>query len=67
MIPLRAKLVENPMPVLLKIGTNVDASYDARIKHFVHEGVEYLGVLMLCPNPALKSATETEQREKAPV
>lgn len=56
---------ENPRPVMLKVGANVDASYDAQIKNFVHEGTEYLGVLMLCPNPALKSATRSEQREKA--
>ena len=42
---------ENPLPVLLKIGANVDASYDVQIKNFVHEGIEYIGVLMLCPNP----------------
>jgi hypothetical protein len=56
---------ENPLPIMLKIGTNVDASYDLQIKNFVHEGIEYIGVLMLCPNPALKSATTAEQLEKA--
>jgi hypothetical protein len=59
---------ENPLPVVLKIGTNVDASYDVQIKNFVHDGIEYIGVLMLCPNPALKSVAKSEQgeREKAP-
>lgn len=55
----------NPLPVLLKIGANVDASYDLQIKNFVHEGIEYIGVLMLCPNPALKSAVKSQQPEKA--
>ncbi len=54
----------DPMPVMLKVGTNVDASYGVQIKNFAHEGVAYLGVLMLCPNPALKSANKSEQREK---
>ena len=50
--------------MLLKIGTNVDASYDVQIKNFVHEGIEHIGILMLCPNPALKSAAKSERREK---
>ncbi len=56
----------DPIPVMLKVGTNVDASYDVRIKNFAHEGIEYLGVLMLCPNPALKSNVKSEQVEKVP-
>jgi hypothetical protein len=55
---------ENPLPVMLKVGANVDGSYDAQVKNFVHEGVEYVGVLMLCPNPALKSTVKSEPREK---
>jgi hypothetical protein len=51
--------------VLLKVGTNVDASYDVHVKNFVHEGIEYIGILMLCPNPSLKSTARSEQREKA--
>ena len=58
---------ENPLPVLLKIGSNVDASYDVQIKNFVHDGIEHIGVLMLCPNPALKSAVKSEPRETAAV
>jgi hypothetical protein len=57
---------ENPLPVLLKIGANVDASYDTQVKYFVHEGIEYIGILMLCPNPDLKVAVKTEQPEKVP-
>ena len=47
--------------MLMKIGANVDATYDVQIKNFVHDGVEY----MLFPNPALKSPAKVEQREKA--
>jgi hypothetical protein len=57
---------DNPLPVLLKVGANVDASYDVHVKNFVHEGIEYIGVLMLCPNPALKSVAKSEQPEKVP-
>jgi len=54
---------DNPLPVLMKIGANVDATYDVQIKNFTHEGIEYIGILMLCPNPDLKSAAKSEQRE----
>ena len=57
---------ENPLPVLFKIGANVDASYDVQIKHFVHEGIEHIGVLILCPNPDLKSAATSQRIERAP-
>jgi hypothetical protein len=57
---------ENPLPVLLKIGTNVDATFDTQVKNFVHDGIEYIGILMLCPNPDLKAAVKSEQLEKAP-
>jgi len=35
-----------------------------QIKNFFHDGLEYIGILMLCPNPALKSPAKVEQREK---
>ena len=50
--------------MLMKIGANVDATYDVQIKNFIHDGLEYIGILMLCPNPALKSPAKVEQREK---
>lgn len=56
---------DNPPPMLMKIGANVDASYDVQIKNFIHDGIEYIGILMLCPNPALTSPAKVEQREKA--
>jgi hypothetical protein len=56
---------DSPFPMLMKIGANVDATYDVQIKNFIHDGVEYIGILMLCPNPALKSPAKVEQREKA--
>jgi hypothetical protein len=54
---------ESPLPVRFKIGANVDASYDVQVKHFVHEEIEHLGVLILCPNPDLKSETKSERSE----
>jgi hypothetical protein len=35
-----------------------------QIKNFVHDGIEYIGILMLCPNPVLRSPAKIEQREK---
>jgi hypothetical protein len=57
---------DNALPMLLKVGSNVDGSYEVQIKNFVHEGVEHIGVLMLCPNPALQPTSKSEQIEKAP-
>ena len=50
----------NPLPVLMKIDANIDATYDVQIKNFTHEGIEYIGIPMLCPNTALKSAKQRE-------
>ena len=57
---------DNPLPVLLKVGANVDATYDVQVRSFAFDGHEYIGILMLCPNPALKSAVQSEQLEKQP-
>jgi hypothetical protein len=38
---------DSPLPMLMKIGANVDATYDVQIKNFIHDGVEYIGILML--------------------
>jgi hypothetical protein len=44
----------SPFPMLLKVGDNVDATHDLIVKTFVHNGHIYIGLHMLCPNPALK-------------
>jgi hypothetical protein len=44
----------SPMPVVLKVGENVDASHDLHVKTFAHNGYIYIGLHMLCPNPELK-------------
>jgi hypothetical protein len=44
----------SPMPVVLKVGDNVDASHDLHVKTFVHNGYLYIGLHMLCPNPELR-------------
>lgn len=48
----------------MKFGANVDVTYDVKIRNFVHEGIEYIGILMPCLNPALKSPAKVEQCEK---
>jgi len=57
---------DNPLPMVLKIGINADATYDVHVKNFIHEGVEYIGVVWLCPNPALKPAAQPVQSQKVP-
>jgi hypothetical protein len=48
---LRSK---TPMPMMLKVGDNVDATHDLYVRTFAHKGHLYIGVHMLCPNPDLK-------------
>ena len=61
--PVRRRLTEivsanlksaSPLPMLLKVGDNVDATHDLIVKVFAHNGVIYIGLHMLCPNPELK-------------
>ncbi|WP_291865798.1 hypothetical protein [Bradyrhizobium sp.] len=61
--PVRRRLTEivaanlrssSPLPMLLKVGDNVDATHDLIVKVFAHNGIIYLGLHMLCPNPELK-------------
>ena len=44
----------SPLPMLLKVGDNVDATHDLIVKVFAHNGIIYIGLHMLCPNPELK-------------
>jgi hypothetical protein len=61
--PIRNRLTEiisanlrsaTPLPVVLKVGENVDATHDVIVKVFAHNGYIYIGIHMLCPNPELK-------------
>lgn len=49
----------------LKVGENVDGSHDLQIKTFTHEGIEHIGILMLCPNSDLKVRTQSDGSAKA--
>lgn len=44
----------SPLPMLLKVGENVDATHDLLVKIFTHNDHIYIGLHMLCPNPELK-------------
>jgi hypothetical protein len=46
------------------VGGNVDASHERQIKHFQHEGIDHIGLLMLCPNPALQSRSQSDSVAK---
>jgi hypothetical protein len=43
----------SPMPMMLRVGDNVDATHDLIVRVFAHKQNIYIGLLMLCPNPAL--------------
>ena len=43
-----------PMPLVLKVGENVDNSHDLHVKTFAHKGHMHLGLHVLCPNTSLK-------------
>jgi hypothetical protein len=45
---------KTPLPMMLKVGDNVDATHDLIVEVFVHTHCIYIGLLMLCPNPELK-------------
>jgi hypothetical protein len=46
------------------VGSNVDASHDLQIEHFEHEGIDNMGLLMLCPNPVLQSRPQSDSVAK---
>ena len=48
---LRSK---KPVPMVLKVGENVDHSHDLHVKSFKHKGNKHIGLHMLCPNSSLK-------------
>jgi hypothetical protein len=39
----------SPLPMLLKVGDNVDATHDLLVKIFAHNGHIHIGLHMLCP------------------
>jgi hypothetical protein len=43
-----------PLPMVLKVGENVDASHDLHVRTFAHNGQIHIGLHMLCPNTSLK-------------
>jgi hypothetical protein len=44
----------NPLPMVLKVGENVDDTHELYVKTFAHAGYIYIGLHMLCPNLSLK-------------
>jgi len=47
------------------VGSKEDASHELQIKHFKHEGIDHMGLLMLCPNPAcrlVRNSTASQKR-----
>ena len=43
-----------PMPLVLKVGENVDGTHDLKVRIFAHNGHMHIGLHMLCPNSSLK-------------
>jgi len=44
----------SPLPMLLKVGENVDDTHELYVRTFAHNGYIYIGLHMLCPNLSLK-------------
>jgi hypothetical protein len=44
----------HPLPMVLKVGENVDHAHDLHVKTFAHNGHVHIGLHMLCPNTSLK-------------
>lgn len=61
--PIRKKITEvvstnlrsaHPLPLVLKVGENVDATHDLHVRTFSHKGRMHIGLHILCPNSSLK-------------
>jgi hypothetical protein len=61
--PIRQRLTEiisanlksaSPLPMVLKVSENVDATHDLHVSVFAHSGQIHIGLLMLCPNTSLR-------------
>lgn len=44
----------SPLPMVLKVSENVDATHDLHVKVFAHNGQIHIGLHMLCPNTSLR-------------
>ncbi len=44
----------HPLPMVLKVGENVDGTHDLHVRTFVHKGKVHIGLHVLCPNSTLK-------------
>jgi hypothetical protein len=42
----------------------VDVSHELQVKHFKHEGIDEIGLPMLCPNPAPQSRPQFDSVAK---
>jgi hypothetical protein len=45
---------DKPLPMVLKVGENVDASHDLHVRTFAHKSQVHIGLHMLCRNTSLK-------------
>jgi hypothetical protein len=61
--PIRKKITDvisanlrstHPLPLVLKVGENVDGSHDLHVRTFAHKGHLHIGLHILCPNTSLK-------------
>ena len=43
----------SPMPMMLKVGDNIDTTHELHVRNFVYNGQLYIGLHMLCPNSDL--------------
>ena len=41
------------MPMMLKVGDNIDTNHELHVRTFVYNGLLYIGLHMLCPNSDL--------------
>ena len=44
---------DSPMPMMLKVGENIDTTHELYVRNFVYNGQLYIGLHMLCPNSDL--------------
>ena len=45
---------DHPLPLVPKVGENVDHTHDLHVRTFAHNGHMHIGLRILCPNSSLK-------------
>jgi hypothetical protein len=54
----------HPLPMVMKVGENVDATHEVHVRTFSHDGHMHIGLHVLCPNTSLKKSSKKKSSKK---